>query len=126
MGAVSLAFSDADHLEISVGEITEYSQVYSCVGLFSQHPMSQLLSLLMMQRNGYLQDNTAISIYYDLLSSYVTKIRPILAISALSGTTYSTYLASFQTLHSALWTGCPLFCHHGICQRSKRTHHAVL
>jgi hypothetical protein len=62
MGAVSLAFSDADHLKISVGEITEYSQVYHCVGLFSQHPMSQLLSLLMMQRNGYLQDNTAISI----------------------------------------------------------------
>ena len=66
----------------------------------------------MIERNDYLQDNTAISIIYDLLSSYVTEIRPISGISALSGTTYSTYLASFQTLHSAIWTGGPLFCHH--------------
>lgn len=80
----------------------------------------------MMQRNGYLQDNTAISIIYDLLSSYVTKIRPILGISALSGTTYSTYLASFQTLHSAIWTGNPLFCHHEFKKKFQRSIVGVL
>ena len=73
----------------------------------------------MIERNGYLQDNTAISRIITiccLLTSH--KIWPILVILALSGTTSSTYLASFQTLLSALWAGDPLFCHHGIFQRS--------
>ena len=104
--------------EISVGEIPDYSQVYIVSDYSASIQWVNYSHCWMMQRNGYLQDNTAISVYNDLLSSYVTKIRPILDISALSGTTYSTYLASFQTLHSALWTGGPLFCHHGIFQRS--------
>jgi len=40
MGAVSLAFSDADHLEISVGESNDYSQAIFHAMLFGHYPMS--------------------------------------------------------------------------------------